>query len=199
MPSLILLDDETGGRVYPINRTTLVMGRSEASGLQLSGEEISPDHAVILRHGSALVLQDSGSASGTFVNGERVQRIELNHGDVLRLGGYRFTVDTSELGSEDKALRKTALLEVPGPPSTGRPSTKRVVAIRANDAKQETARLSSPVGKPIPVRAIPAYKRPRAVVEETVQPRGVPVALVVGIVVFAVVLTAVLVAMILSQ
>ena len=44
-------------------------------------------------------MEDSGSRNGTFLNGNRVEkRARLNHGDILQIGGYEFTIRYREQG-----------------------------------------------------------------------------------------------------
>jgi len=55
---------------------------------------MSKDHAVVIVEPGQVVLTDPGSTNGSFVNGEKVSRAELQNGDELRLGEsvFRFTV-----------------------------------------------------------------------------------------------------------
>ena len=40
-------------------------------------------------------IEDAGSTNGTFVNGEKVQRRELKHGDHIKVGGFELEVQLS--------------------------------------------------------------------------------------------------------
>ena len=49
-------------------------------------------HCVLAKKGAAIHLTDGGSANGTFVNGRRVQSVELAAGDIIRVGGGKVSV-----------------------------------------------------------------------------------------------------------
>jgi pSer/pThr/pTyr-binding forkhead associated (FHA) protein len=63
------------------------IGRSPSADVAFDDGSVSRRHAVIMTRtdGTAEVLDD-GSLNGTLVNGERVRRQILQHGDVLTLG-----------------------------------------------------------------------------------------------------------------
>jgi pSer/pThr/pTyr-binding forkhead associated (FHA) protein len=78
--------DRLGRRAVPIDKTPFTIGRGTDSDLQLSGGEVSRDHAEILRDGDHYVLHDRGSRYGTFVGGEPTSEHLLVEGDRIRLG-----------------------------------------------------------------------------------------------------------------
>jgi pSer/pThr/pTyr-binding forkhead associated (FHA) protein len=63
------------------------IGRSSSADVAFDDGSVSRRHAVVMTRsdGSAEVLDD-GSLNGTFVNGERVRRRVLRHGDTLTIG-----------------------------------------------------------------------------------------------------------------
>lgn len=94
------LDHEIGGR--PISKTVtlnegerLTVGRTKESDLSLDDPSVSKMHASLLLDSEGmLVLSDTGSTNGTFVDGERIaygKAIKLSPGQDLRFG----TVDVS--------------------------------------------------------------------------------------------------------
>ncbi|MDQ3070677.1 MAG: SpoIIE family protein phosphatase [Acidobacteriota bacterium] len=63
------------------------IGRREGNDLQLTGSEVSRDHAEIARSGEDWILKDRASRYGTFVNGDPVTPEHvLAPGDRVRLG-----------------------------------------------------------------------------------------------------------------
>jgi pSer/pThr/pTyr-binding forkhead associated (FHA) protein len=58
-----------------------------------SGADFVLDHALVSRGDEALEVHDLDSTNGTFVNGTRVTRAHVRHGDRLRLGRVELTVD----------------------------------------------------------------------------------------------------------
>ena len=70
---------------------TLTIGRAAECDLLLDSPLVSRHHARLERSGPAHVLIDLGSTNGTYVNSQRIDRVELRAGDVVQIGPYRFT------------------------------------------------------------------------------------------------------------
>ena len=62
------------------------IGRRSYNDLSIKDRNVSREHCRIECDGSFFWLVDNGSANGTLVNGEGVQRYMLQHGDVLTVG-----------------------------------------------------------------------------------------------------------------
>ena len=87
MPTARLhVTDRRGRRVVAIDKSPFTIGRGPESDLQLSGGEVSRDHAEILRDGDRYVLRDRGSRYGTFVGGVAARERALVEGDRIQLG-----------------------------------------------------------------------------------------------------------------
>jgi serine phosphatase RsbU (regulator of sigma subunit) len=80
-------NDEQGRRVVRIEKDVFTVGRRAGKDLQLTGAEISRDHAEIVKRNDHYAVRDLESRYGTFVNGERVAERELVQLDRLRFGG----------------------------------------------------------------------------------------------------------------
>jgi two-component system, cell cycle response regulator len=94
------------GRVTPLSLPRLRVGRSQDSELWLSDDGVSRRHATLLREGGGYVVQDEGSANGTFVGGAKISRHELRDGDVLQFGAtavFRYTLSDE---SQEALLRQ---------------------------------------------------------------------------------------------
>ncbi len=87
-PSLV----SESGIAIPVAEGETVVGREVGLGLSLAGEStVSRRHAVVVRNGSTVVVQDEGSTNGTFVNGSPVTgSVALNPGDSVQFGSVRF-------------------------------------------------------------------------------------------------------------
>jgi sigma-B regulation protein RsbU (phosphoserine phosphatase) len=79
-------NDDQGRRVVRIDKDVFTIGRRTGHDLQLSGNEVSRDHAEVVFIDDRFVLRDKESRFGTFVNGERVKEHKLAHMDRLRFG-----------------------------------------------------------------------------------------------------------------
>ncbi len=78
------------GRVYEIRKNELSIGRSRESDIFLEDLAVSRLHAKILNMGNGVyALKDEGSANGTKVNGQLVNKYQtypLQEGDKIQLG-----------------------------------------------------------------------------------------------------------------
>ena len=84
-PELRLCD---GGfsRNLPVTKMPFFIGRAPESDLVLSQPFVSRHHAEIVHQDTGLLLRDTGSRHGTYVNRERVTTHLLRPGDVLQFG-----------------------------------------------------------------------------------------------------------------
>ncbi len=90
MPQLVTFDPNQGPVAIEL-RTELVAGRDSQSDLPLGDQQVSRRHACFEPEGEGegWIVRDLGSANGTFVNGVRVERAQLAHGDVIAIGSAR--------------------------------------------------------------------------------------------------------------
>jgi hypothetical protein len=87
LANLIVVKGDTAGDVFRLKFEVHVIGRGEEADLVVRDPEISRMHARFKRHENYYILEDLGSANGTWINGARVEgRRLLMPGDRLRLG-----------------------------------------------------------------------------------------------------------------
>ena len=81
------------------------IGRSEECDISFPDDgSLSRVHARLDRDGDDWMLVDLGSTNGTFVNGERINEVRLQPGDVIELGDARMRF--LPLQVSDKPIRK---------------------------------------------------------------------------------------------
>lgn len=85
------LAGEVFGRSQPVHAPLLV-GRADDAGLRLEGTGISRQHARLTPTEEGLIVEDMGSANGTFLNGRRITREIAHGGDELAFDTLRFQV-----------------------------------------------------------------------------------------------------------
>jgi len=89
VPTLVMTGGPLDGTAYPLPLTAreVVMGSSMDAGVQIMLGNVEPFHAKLTFGGSGLSISDAGSATGTFVNGEKVEgELSLAAGDRICLG-----------------------------------------------------------------------------------------------------------------
>ena len=78
------------------------IGRGVENEIVIVSKLSSREHAAIRRDGRRSFIEDMGSTNGTFLNGERVQgSIPLRDGDLLTIGGLKFTFHDPEMTSRE--------------------------------------------------------------------------------------------------
>lgn len=81
------ITDSSGPRTLALDKVPFTIGRRTNADLQMTGQDVSREHARIDRAGDDYTVSDCGSRFGTFVNGEPVSAPRvLLHGDRIRLG-----------------------------------------------------------------------------------------------------------------
>ena len=71
---------------HAISGDSVMVGRDRTCAIVLSHPAVSRRHARITVAGQAPVLEDLQSANGTYVNNNRVERVVLKAGDIVRFG-----------------------------------------------------------------------------------------------------------------
>ena len=105
---LLAVNGAQPGRVYPVNRNTMILGRSDAADIRIAHPSVSSEHARIINGSLGFEIEDLGSTNGTYLGSERVTRARLQSGDRIVLG----TVEFSFL--VDRAQDATVALLPPG-------------------------------------------------------------------------------------
>jgi len=112
MPALdeprLIVTDALGRRILPLDKPSFTIGRRSETDLRLAGGDISRVHAEILLEGGERVLYDRQSRFGTFVNGEKIDRCPLAHGDRLRLGNSSDVEIVFAIGEDAPSAEKSA-------------------------------------------------------------------------------------------
>jgi uncharacterized protein involved in exopolysaccharide biosynthesis len=105
---LLAVNGSQPGRVYPVNRNTMILGRAESADIRIAHPSVSSEHARIINGSLGFEIEDLGSTNGTYLGSERVTRARLQSGDRIVLG----TVEFSFL--VDRAQDATVALLPPG-------------------------------------------------------------------------------------
>ncbi|MCU0414095.1 MAG: FHA domain-containing protein [Ignavibacteriaceae bacterium] len=99
-----------------LSLSVINIGRRNTNEIVIDDIRVSRTHAQIRKTPQGFFVFDAGSAGGTFVNGTRVDKRQLNSGDVISLGGYKFIYLNEEAecayqesGSTDPREENTSL------------------------------------------------------------------------------------------
>ena len=107
---LIVASGKSAGRAITIKRDKLLIGRAEECDVRPLSEDVSRRHCAVIVGPAAVWVEDLRSRNGTFVNDRRIEgKVEVKHGDVIRVGVLELKVSCSEPssagGSEDDVSR----------------------------------------------------------------------------------------------
>ncbi|MEV0690146.1 FHA domain-containing protein [Streptomyces sp. NPDC050388] len=84
MPELVL---ESNGRTWTLDPSrSYTLGRDPQGDVVVDDARVSWRHATISFNGRSWVVEDHGSTNGTFVQGQRIQHLEVGSGTALNLG-----------------------------------------------------------------------------------------------------------------
>lgn len=84
---LVIRSGPSVGKVYPLDKNEMFLGRDLSNDIVINDPEISRRHARLLLQGATYVIEDLGSTNGTFVNGQRLMGPNvLRPGDVMTFG-----------------------------------------------------------------------------------------------------------------
>lgn len=111
------------GKMYPVTGPT-VIGRAPECTIPVGVDEISRRHCELKPVADGLSVEDLGSANGTYINGQRVQKGFMKAGDELRLDAVRFMLVAP--GQEVNTVRR---MESVPTPSSGNGKWVAVVVI----------------------------------------------------------------------
>ena len=75
-------------QAYPLTGRVTKVGRHETNDVVLAGPTVSARHATVRVEAVGVVVEDEGSLTGTFVNGERVEQRLLEEGDRIQIGPH---------------------------------------------------------------------------------------------------------------
>lgn len=82
---------------HPLTESTISIGRASDCTIPIKDRYLSRRHAEIISANGSWVLKDLGSANGTYLNGNRVERDSpLRPGDRIRLGDTEIVFESAE-------------------------------------------------------------------------------------------------------
>ena len=99
MAKLIMTLDGAILREFHIDKDSISIGRKHGNDIQLNDLTVSGRHSMITVISDKTYVDDLGSTNGTLLNGARVAKSLLKHGDLIQVGNYQFTYfedDTEE-------------------------------------------------------------------------------------------------------
>ena len=94
MPKLVLLFEGRVLKETAVSHTAAVtVGRLPDNTIVIDNSAVSSRHIRIAREGPQFVVEDLESTNGTFVNGDKITKRALRHGDTILVGKHKIFFD----------------------------------------------------------------------------------------------------------
>ncbi|MFL5271089.1 MAG: adventurous gliding motility protein GltG [Anaeromyxobacteraceae bacterium] len=165
-------------RTEQFTREIIKIGRLSSAHLCLEDDRISRIHSVIeVAPDGRISIIDMGSAEGTFVNGKRVSKGPLRHGDEIKLGGLRIVLESADLHPAATPVNRA--LDAPGgaaalPPAHANGSAPNGNgAVHPNGNGRALPPAASPTPQPLAQPVAMNAPAPRAPAAAQLQPAAI--------------------------
>lgn len=89
-PGLIVMFGASANKKLLLNRPAILVGSGAVCDIKLKTPDIGEVHALIIQTPEGLLLRDCKTATGTLVNGAKVEEIQLKNEDLLQFGTFQF-------------------------------------------------------------------------------------------------------------
>lgn len=131
MPKVILSIDGELLRELVLTQERTTLGRRPYNDLVIENLAVSGEHAVLLKVGEDVYIEDLNSTNGTFVNGLPIKRQLLRDGDSIDIGKHKVRFEQTPLAAPSTSSEIPAVIKVMSGAAMGRevPLTKMVTTI----------------------------------------------------------------------
>ncbi len=96
---LVVQKGPGSGSRFLLDDDVINAGRHPESEIFLDDVTVSRRHAVFNRSGDTFTVSDVGSLNGTYVNRDRIEKVQLKDGDEVQIGKYRLVFFSSHESS----------------------------------------------------------------------------------------------------
>ena len=168
MPNLVVTEGPETGKSFPVARSAL-LGRQKGVDILIDDIGASREHAKVFSQDGDWFVVDLGSRNGTIVNGSKVSRWQLGHGDTITIGKTSIRFDAPEVPSSAPAPAPAA---APPRPAAAAPTTEKPRGPTPLEQERERLRAASAASRTAPTGRMQADDGSGIVVRETVLQYG---------------------------
>lgn len=114
MPKLQIKFKDAVVKEVTLTQVAHTIGRKEGNDIVIENQAVSGFHARIVQEDQQYFIEDLNSLNGTFLNGQKVSRYSLHHGDIILIGNHtiEFISDkTPETAAAKPAIRGRSMNE----------------------------------------------------------------------------------------
>jgi pSer/pThr/pTyr-binding forkhead associated (FHA) protein len=103
MAKLVILNQGMTGRTFELKAEHTTVGRVEDNIFQITDASVSSHHAEIILRGTEVLIKDSNSTNGTYINGGKISEAVLQPGQTLRFGQVELKLDDGKAATAPSA------------------------------------------------------------------------------------------------
>jgi len=148
MAKIILMHEGTIVREFVLDKERTTVGRKPHNDIQLDDPTVSGEHAAFLLIQN-VYIEDLNSTNGVLLNGKKVSKRQLEHGDIVRIGHHELKFVDEKANSFDSTVVLSPSQVMPEP-EIDKPQSY-VVRVTEGPNKGRTielARSYTTLGKP---------------------------------------------------
>lgn len=79
-----------------LGQTAITVGRDSGNDIQIDNPAVSSIHARIWQEGETVYIEDAESTNGTYVNGEKIEKVALKEKDEVLIGKHHLDIQTGK-------------------------------------------------------------------------------------------------------
>lgn len=152
MARIVLTHEGAVLKEFNLNKERTAIGRKPQNDIRLDDPTVSGEHAVILKLQN-YYIEDMNSTNGVILNGKKVTRRQLAHGDIIRIGRHEMKF----LDANAEEFESTVIIRpenTPGPgaaASAGEKHQGYEVTVMTGMKQGDSIKLTKPyttLGKP---------------------------------------------------
>lgn len=129
--TILLTRPDGSEQDFALTAATVTLGRDASNDIAIPDQKVSRQHAQITCDEAGCVLIDLGSSNGLVVDGQRVERVALAAGTVVKLGNSTLRFEAQ---APAEALPLASPAQAPAPPTAARTMLDQILLAFEQDA-----------------------------------------------------------------
>jgi pSer/pThr/pTyr-binding forkhead associated (FHA) protein len=93
MPKISVMIDGVVIKEVSLTKERTTLGRRPYNDIVIDNLTVSGEHAVLIKTGSQVAIEDLNSTNGTYIGGKSIKKHVLQHNDALEVGKYKITFE----------------------------------------------------------------------------------------------------------
>lgn len=139
--SLVMFKSDGARRDFAIEKTRIVIGRTNNCDLRIPLSSVSRQHCEVRVEDDKAILRDLGSSNGTYHNSVRIQEVVLRPGDEISIGSVVFFVTIDGQPENLQPVRSSGGEAVPITREEAPTPSAKVPAVEDDDQPVELPEL----------------------------------------------------------